>query len=197
MSERVNLYEGLAEVMPKPEEEATGLPKEFYQVDAPLAKDAAKRLDLLLTYAYLAENPKDLNDEQYRIQLFAKLSFALRKAGEDYSWALYYQKSAYIQRKEAESLAALDNFGGYVAKKKAAGDEIKMTDTMRTKYMSIDKAAIQANRKEAMMTSLVERFATMRAEFHQAIGTIRAMCYGMKDNSQLSSTATGYRPPAK
>ena len=162
---------------------------DFDRVNKEVANQLNDRLTELNKYLILAENPSDFNNELKRIQLFGNLSYGLRKAGEGLALTLYLQKMAKGRRKSAEANAYLNNFGRYLIDQKELGFDVKATDKTKEHYVALDRNVLDANEYEAMMDAYEAHFSTIRNEFTQAISTLRAMCYGMKDSQNISSAA--------
>lgn len=182
---------GLDHLLPnseKPKEESP-LSLEMEAIDPEFTKLYNERVDILRSYLVLAENPADLQDENFRRTVFAKLSYGLRKAGDYLGWALYHQRMAYAKRKQAEAVAALDQFGGWLEGRKAAGVEAKATVDVRAHYVNIDPGTIAAAAREALMDAAVQQLSTMKSEFTMAITTIRALMYGGRDSDYMSGSA--------
>lgn len=162
-----------------------------YEANGEGIEEIKLRMEELQAIAILAENPQDFHDEHQRIQLFSRLSYGLRKAGEALAKAAYLQKMAKVKKKEAEAIAALDDFYDYIDSQKALGKEIKNTDSNRTYFTQQSKKVLQASEYEAMMDAWVEAIATIKYELTQGISTLRAMAYGPRDTSYLSGTSDG------
>lgn len=172
-----------------PEAEVTyEIDTDMAKVDADLYRQYQKRAEVLNTYLALTEDPKEM-DEQMRIVTFSKLSYGLRKAGEALAWATFHQKVAYASRKEAEGLAALEDFPNYVNKKESSGEKVKVTNDSRTYYVPINPRVLMASKREALANAILEHFSTIRVQFIQGISTLRSLSYGVKDSNYMSSSA--------
>jgi len=165
---------------------------EMAKIDGALYREYAKRVEILNTYLALTEDASNMSDESIKLVTFAKLSFGLRKAGEALSWATFHQKSAYAARKEAEGLAALEDFSEYVNKKSADGEKVKVTNDMRNYYIPVNPRVLLANRREALANAIYEHISTIRAQFIQGISTLRSLSYGVKDSNYMSSSAVAF-----
>lgn len=181
---KINLHDLSEEVLPIKNGMDFG---DFSQINNKISSSFNKRIEDLNKYLVLAENPSDFNNESKRLGLFGNLSFGLRKAAEGLSLALYYQKMAKSERKKAEASAALDQFGQYIADQKDLGKDVKATDKTKEYYVSLNDGVLKASEYEAMMDAYVEYFSAIRYEFGQAISTLRALCFGMKDSNNISS----------
>lgn len=184
---------GLDYLLPNPSQvraEEAPLTPEIEEVDPAFSKLYNERVDILRSYLVLAENTIDLHDENFRRTVFPKLSYGLRKAGEYLGWACFHQRASYAARKQAEAIAALDEFGKYLGIKKAEGSDIKSTEAVRAHYVNIDPGVKHACLKEAYMDAVVQQLATMKMEFTMAISTIKAMAYGVRDSDYMSSGAS-------
>lgn len=190
MSGNINIFAD-ADIAPLGEsEESLGLSYFDNAVPKRITVEYERRVDELLKYASLAENVQDINDEAYRIKLFSKLSYGLRKSSEALSWALLFQKESVRERKEAESIALLDDFGNYLIEKKNEGKDIKATDTMRKAYVHINPRVKVAYQKEAVADAFVNQFSSLRSEFFMALSSLKSMAYGYRDADHLSSAAS-------
>jgi len=170
------------------------LPKEFYGSDTALMNDYESKVATLREYIVVAENPEDLRDEHQRRVVFSKLSYGLRKSGEFLGWALRQSRMAEVRRKEAEAIAAMDEFPDFVERRKAEGKDIKGTDAVMKYYVNTSPGVIKASETEALWMAIVQQISTMKAEFMMAISTIKAMAYGVKDSDIMtgnSSAANG------
>lgn len=181
-------FDALAHLLPNDNAEESPLTAEMEAVDPDFSKLYNQRVEVLRSYLVLAENVTDLQDENFRRTIFPKLSYGMRKAGEYLGWARYHQRMSYAQRKQAEAVAALDEFGKYLARGKAAGNDVKATVDIRAHYVNIDPGVMSASAKEAYMDAIVEQLSTMKMEFMMAISTIKAMAYGVKDSDYMSGT---------
>ena len=162
---------------------------DYAKVDAEITKNYENRVEELNELLALAENPADIGDETRRVVIFAKLSYGLRKAGEAVAWSTYYQKMAYVERKNAEAVAAMDEYQEYLASKKQDGKTERATNEMRNYYVHLSGNVMKANKKEALVNAIHEHLTTIRAQFLQAISTMRSMSYGIKDSSYMSGSA--------
>lgn len=160
---------------------------EFFRID-PVAADRYNTLiSELSQYSPYAEDVQDLRDEQQRIRVFAALSYALRKAGEAEAWAGFVYNTSRQGSKESEAVAALDEFGAYAKAKTDGGSEVKNTDKNREWFVQQSPSVVQNKKREAMAEAMQKVFFIYRYQFSQAISTIRAMVYGNRDSSTLSS----------
>jgi hypothetical protein len=195
MSKEVLNFDGLDHLLPNnhakegPLKDSRPLSSEMEAVDPEFSALYNERVDILRSYLMLAENPIDLQDENYRRTIFAKLSYGMRKAGEYLGQAKYHQRMAYARRKQAEAIAALDEFGKYLAQGKADGKDIKPTVDIRAHYVNIDPGVMAASAKEAYIDAIIEQLSTMKMEFMMAISTIKAVAYGIKDSDYMSSAS--------
>ena len=187
-SEKID-FGGLNHLLPNNNKEESPLTAEMEDVDPEFSKLYNERVDVLRSYLVLAENPADLQDDNYRRTIFSKLSYGMRKSGDYLGWARYHQRMAYARRKQAEAIAALDEFGKYLARGKAAGNDVKATVDIRAHYVNIDPGVMSASAKEAYMDAIVEQLSTMKMEFMMAISTIKAMAYGVRDSDYMSGSA--------
>lgn len=161
--------------------------QEFFAIDPVAAKQYNERIKELAQYTVYAESFHDLTDQNARIKTFAALSYAMRKAGEAEAWASYLYNTARTHRKEAESIAALDDFGDYVEKRNAGGNEIKATDKNREWFIQQSPRVISALKKEAMAEAMSKSFWIYRLQFSQALGTLKAFSYGVNEANMYSS----------
>lgn len=191
--EKVNLFEGSADVMP-PEHRTAKTPQinnlsSLYEMistaDTLMASEFKRRNDLLMLYTSLAENPKDIHDEVGRVNLFSKLSFGLRKAGEGHAWALVHKKLATAGKKEAEAIAALDEFGSWLREKRVKEKDFKATADVRKSYVYLSETVKAASRYEAVSEGMAAHFGTIHHQLSQSISTLRALIYGPKDSSKM------------
>jgi hypothetical protein len=180
---KINLHDASEEAISRTEFNVFG---DFEKIDSSLSAMFNSRLTELNKYIALAENPSDFNNEIKRIQLFGNLSYGLRKASEGLAIALYHQKQAKARRKKEEASAAMYEFGSFVAAQKEAGNDVKVTDKNKEYYVALDRKVLLANEYESMMDAYVEHFSGIRYEFSQAISTLRAMCYGLRDSQNIS-----------
>jgi len=185
-SEKLN-FGAANHLLPNNNKEESPLTAEMEAVDPEFSALYNQRVEVLRSYLVLAENITDLQDENFRRTVFPKLSYGMRKAGEYLGWARYHQRMSYAIRKQSEAVAALDEFGKYLARGKAAGNDIKATVDIRAHYVNIDPGVMSASAKEAYMDAIVEQLSTMKMEFMMAISTIKAMAYGVKDSDYMSS----------
>jgi hypothetical protein len=162
---------------------------EMEEIDPEFSKLYNERMEVLISYVVIAERTFDLADERLRQQMFAKLSYGLRKAGEWLGWARYHQSMAKSRRKQAEAIASLEGFGKYLSQKKGSGEEVKATESVRSHYIQINPEVMLACSKEALMDAIVEQLMTVKLEFIQAISTIKAMAWGMKDSDFMSGSS--------
>jgi alpha-L-arabinofuranosidase len=159
-------------------------------IDIAVGMECKRRMDELANYIVLVENPKTIYDETARIMLFAKLSYGLRKSGEGYAWAMRKVNEAAIKKKETESSAALDEISNWVKKRREDDSKFKPTDKDKTHFIyTIDSVKV-AYRLVAILESMAENFLIIRQEFTQAISTLRAMYYGQRDSTYMSSAAS-------
>jgi hypothetical protein len=146
-----------------------------------------KKVEELAPYVGIAENPYDYQDEIFRLKLFGQLSFAMRKASEALAWAYVQQKMAYARRKEAEAVAAMDDFPQYIVDQSDQGRTIKATDATREAFVKMSPRVMRAHQKEAFVDAIVEQLNVLKYGFSEGSKTLRAMCYGQKDSNNLSS----------
>lgn len=188
MSQSVDL-DALAHLLPDPNQVRTDeapLTPEMEEVDPEFSRLYNERVAVLRSYLVLAENVADLQDANFRRTIFPKLSYGMRKAGEYLGWARFHQRKSYAERKQAEAIAALDEFGKWLASRKAAGEDTKATEAVRSHYVNIDKGVLSAASREAYMDAVVEQLSTMKMEFMMAISTIKAMAYGVREENFMS-----------
>jgi hypothetical protein len=159
------------------------------EVDPEFSKLYNERVAILRSYLVLAENVADLQDANFRRTIFPKLSYGMRKAGEYLGWARFHQRKSYAERKQAEAIAALDEFGKWLAVRKAAGEDTKATEAVRAHYVNIDKGVLNTASREAYMDAVVEQLSTMKMEFMMAISTIKAMAYGVREENFMSGAS--------
>jgi hypothetical protein len=189
MADKVNLHRLTEQFVPTPSVDDPPITSEMEAVDPAFSKLYLERVEILRSYLVLAENPADLMDENYRKNVFAKLSYGMRKAGDYLGWGRYHLRVAYGDRKRAEAIAALDEFGAYLASRKATDKEVKATDKVRDFYVHINTGVTQAVAREAFMEAVVEQLSTMKQEFMMAISTIKAMAYGNRDSDFMSGAS--------
>jgi hypothetical protein len=161
--------------------------KEFFEIDSINARIYNDRVAELTKYTVYAESFMDITDPNQRMKAFAALSYAMRKAGEAEAWASYFYNSARTHRKEAESIAALDDFGDYVTKRLAENNEIKATDKNREWYIQQSPRVIRAMKREAMAEAIQKSLWIFRLQFSQALGTLKAFSYGANEASAYSA----------
>jgi hypothetical protein len=175
---------------PKPKLGDRDLIEDIKLLDKKIGDVFDTKVSELLEYAALAENYRDINDEFYRGQLFAKLSYGLRRSGECYAWALLQKSKASILRKETEAAVATSDLATWVSNQKEMDPKFKLTESSKKQYIhTVDSVKIAA-RTEAICEAMCENFAIMRTQFTSAISTLRAMCYGHRDSVYMSSTAS-------
>ena len=191
--EKVNLFEGSANELPSSVKPKMNNLSSLYQMvasaDAEMAAEFKKRDDELVIYTNLAENPKDVHAEVGRITLFSKLAYGLRKAGEAHAWALVHKKIALASKKEAESIAVLEEFGGWLKEKRLKEKDFKATADVRKSYAYLSETVKSASRYEAVAEGMAAHFGTLHHALGQSISTLRAVIYGPKDSSKM-----GYQP---
>lgn len=191
MNQQVNL-DALSYLLPDSNQvhaDEPPLTPEMEDVDPEFSRLYNERVTILRSYLVLAENVADLQDANFRRTIFPKLSYGMRKAGEYLGWARFHQRKSYAERKQAEAIAALDEFGKWLSQRKASGDEVKATEAVRSHYVNIDKGVLNAANREAYMDAVVEQLSTMKMEFMMAISTIKAMAYGVREESFMSGAA--------
>lgn len=162
---------------------------DFSKIDPALFGEYNDKVDILMKYLALTEDATVLGNEKERVLLFARLSFGLRKAGEALSWITYHQKVAYAQRKEAEGIAAIDEYTSYLEQKRSEGKTERATNEMRNYYVNTSGNVMKANKKEAMVNAMYEHLSTIKYQFVQSISTLRAIHYSSKDSSMMSSAS--------
>jgi len=141
----------------------------------------------LQAYVKLIENPSDITDPYQRLQMFGKLSIGFRLASEALALALTLRSKSESDRKAAESIAAIDEYSDFVASK----DGQKSTEELRKRYVYTSPNVRKAAQFEASMEGIVTIFAALKTEFMLGISTLKAIMYGPKESSYLSSSATG------
>lgn len=141
----------------------------------------------LSNYVGLTENPYDFQDETYRLKLFGQLSYAMRKSSEALAWAFVQQKMAYARRREAEAIAALDDFPQYISEQSDLGVTIKATDATRESFVKRSPRVINAHLREGTVDAMAEQLAVLKVAFSEGSKTLRSMVYGQKDSNNLSS----------
>lgn len=146
-----------------------------------------KMMAQLHPYLLLTESPHDFNDEHQRMALFGKLSFGFRKAGEYASWAETQKRIAERKIKEAGAIAAMDDFPEYVQSQAENGRQVKTTDAVMKSYVDMSPRVMKAIEHEAFVNALASQLYSAKTQLKEAIGTIRAMVYGPRDSSSVSS----------
>lgn len=172
------------------EENDDDLVMEIKKIDIDIGRKFENRMEELRRYAILAENPRDIEDENNRILLFSKLSYGLRRAGEAEAWALLLRNKSKILRKEAEAYAHISSVSDWVDQQKKTDPKFKPDVKMKAHYINTIDSVKIANRTEAVSEAILKNVEIMKTEFIQAISTLRAMCYGHKDSNYLSSAAS-------
>lgn len=160
---------------------------DFFAVDAVKAEEYNRRMSELVQYTVYAETYLDLTDQHQRMRTFAALSYALRKAGEAEAWASMFYNTARASRKEAEAVAALDDFADYLTKRAAEGSDLKATDKNREWFIQQSPRVMNAAKREAMAEAFQKSFWIMRLQFTQALSTLKAFSYGVNDANMLST----------
>ena len=141
-----------------------------------------------------AENLRDLlHSDAMALKVIGILSYGLRRSGELESEAIYQYKMAKSDRRRAEARAALEGFGRYVSEQKAAGIDVKVTDTTRSHYVAIDPDVLQAVEREAFYEALVSRLDTYKTQFTMTLSAIKAII-SKNHVDQISSLDPGIVP---
>jgi hypothetical protein len=168
----------------------------IYSGSDPMVADAAVAVKFIFDTKPLdecirqAENLKDLlHSDAMALKVVGILSYGLRKSGELLAEAIYRFKMARSDRKQAEAIAALENFSQYVADRK----DLKSTDATRTHYVAIDKGVLKACEREAFYEAVVSQLETYKMQFTMVMSAIKAMIAkqradGLIDGSDVSTT---------
>lgn len=160
---------------------------EFNKIDETLTEKYNSLLDEISKYSMLTENIHDLHDESNRMNLFAKLSYGLRKSGEAKAWVIYHLNVAESETKASLGVASLDDFPEYVLQNEANGKTIKTTDSVREAFVVQCERVKTAKKKLAMLKAMDEVISIYKSQFVNGISTIKAMVYGNKDSNIMSS----------
>lgn len=160
----------------------------FHVIDEDLAMNYENLVSDIAKYSMLTENVHDLHDESQRINLFAKLSYGLRKSGEAKAWVSFHRDISESEAEAAEGIAALDEFPAYLALKASEGNDIKATDSNRKWYVSTNENVLTAKKKVAMLKAMDQVITIYKSQFTNSIGTLKAMIYGIKDSDYLSGS---------
>lgn len=146
------------------------------------------RISELQPYLALVENEQDITTFTAP-GLLAQLSYGFRKSGEYCALALKEWRNAKYARKQAESIAALEGIKDYVFKQKQAGNDVKVTDSLRTSYVQIDPDVKRSNELEGLYEAMYEQLSTIKMEFLMAISTTKAIAFGRRDYDTLSGAS--------
>jgi hypothetical protein len=142
-----------------------------------------------------AENLRDmLHNNDMALKVVGILSYGLRRSGELLAEAIYKHKMSKVERKRAEAVAALENFGKYLGEKRAAGEELKATDSVRTHYISIDAGVLRASEREAFFEALVSQLDTYKTQFTMSMSSVKAMISNKQSDALISGVATPTDP---
>jgi len=146
------------------------------------------RINELQPYLALVENEQDIT--QFTAPgLLAQLSYGFRKSGEYYALAIREWKNAKNSRKQAEAIASLDGIKDYVFKQKQQGNDVKVTDSVRTAYVQIDPDVKRANELESLYEAMMEQLSTIKMEFLMAISSTKAIAFGRRDSDMISGVS--------
>jgi hypothetical protein len=200
VNEKVNIYEGLGEVLPDPKpEDAVMIPEDQDVMHTKMSdtsmtlNDIEKEFDryirIITPYLLLLENPRDIRDENHWPVLFSKLSFALRKAIDALSWILKYDKMAKTAIKGERAIAKLDDFPDFAKSREGTDREVKVTDPNRSAFADMHKGVRGAERREAIVSAMAAKLSHMKFELVQAISTLKAMHSRYRDSDMLSNNS--------
>lgn len=139
-----------------------------------------------------AENLRDmLQNDHMAMKVVGILSYGLRRSGELLADAIYRHKMATVERKRMEAVAALDNFGKYLAGKREKGEDIKVTSDVRGHYIHIDQDVLTACEKEAFCEAVVSQLDTYKIQFTMAMSAVKAMISKGRSDQMISGIAAG------
>lgn len=186
MSDKLDMTALSVAFVSKPDE---SLPPEIAAVDLAMSRQYDEKAGHLRSILVLAENPIDLNDENQKRIIFARLSYGLRKAGEMLGWVRFHYKQAKSDCKRAAAVAALEEYTDYLVSKRQSDDKLKATEKMREFYVGMSETVRAANSREAMLEAMEIQASTMKLEFMMSISTLKAMAYGMRDSDFMSGSA--------
>lgn len=163
---------------------------EIKRVNTDIAAQFEQRVTELRKYAAILENHFDLVDESRRPAIFSQLAYGYRRSSEAVSWALILKKNSVKRVKQAEAIAAHDNFYDFAERQKEQkGRTVKDTGDNKKWYTQMDPDVIKAKEEEAISDAILEQFSSLKFEFIQGTSSIKAMYYGNKDSSSLNSAA--------
>ena len=160
-------------------------------LDVKIANEFNRRISELYTYTAIAENPTDFNDEANRLNLFGKMSYGFRKAGEGYTWAKVLNKEYTRMLSETEADIKINEYPKWLQEQQKTDPKFKSTEDYKKTYVCTVDTYQNIMKLVILTDSMIDEFATIRTELMQSISTIKAICYGFRDSSVMSSTAVG------
>lgn len=137
-------------------------------------------------YLAAAANIQDALNPVDAAKILATLSAGLAKCASLLGAASFNMNQAKTTRKQVEALAALEDFPSYLK----THPDVKSTDKTRDFYVDQHSHVLAAREKEAFFCALYEKLSINRNVLTMAISSARAIAYGHRDGSMMSSSAT-------
>jgi hypothetical protein len=140
---------------------------------------------------HYAEHMRDmLQSDEMALKVVGVLSFGLRRSGEMLADAIYKQKMAKSARKQAEAVAALENFGRFLAQRQSEGESLKATDSIRQHYIALDEGSLKATEREAFFEAMVSQLETYKMQFTMVLSAIKAMISKQRGDQLIGGSDT-------
>jgi hypothetical protein len=143
----------------------------------------------LAPFLAIAERVSDALHPAVAPKILGQLSEGFRKAGEYLAIAKYQYQAARNERKRQEAIAFIDEFPKWLRQRKAEGEDVKSTDSIRTHFVAMFPAVLEAKEREAFYEAVQEQLITMKTELFMGISTAKSIAYGYKDHNMLSGVA--------
>lgn len=148
-------------------------------------------VDKLNTFLAVAANIQEAQNPAEAALILSRLSKGLAECGSLLAAASFHMNQARAARKKAEAVVALEEFPRHVAQSKARGVEVKSTDKMAEHFVNQHTMVLEAKEREAFFEALYEKLSINRNVLQMAISSAKAIAFGYRDSSSMSSTASG------
>lgn len=139
-----------------------------------------KALEALAPYVVQASSLQEVT-EATAPKVLSSLTEGLMVAGTYYASALYKANETKVRRKEAEAIAALDQFPEWCTRTGNKG-----TADMRSAFVNMDARVMELCLEEGYLQALVEQLSSIKMAITMALSSTRSIAYGYRDSSSVS-----------